>query len=100
MIEKHTIKNIVRRIKIGDHVKVTWEDHWEITGEAMTLSEIKEKCSKPCVGKATGFVMVNNRKVLVIVSNQWPDDDPPTFDGSIFTIIKKNITELKVLDDV
>lgn len=85
------------RLKIGDHVTVKWEDHWEITRESMTLEEIKEKCSEPLVGKATGYVVLNTRKVLVLATNYWESDK--TFDGSIFTILKKCITEIRVLKD-
>ena len=83
------------KLKIGDHVRVTWEDHWHTTDSEHTLEEIKKKYSAPCIGEASGFVVLNNRKVLVIASNQWPKHK--TYDGSIFCIIKKCITKLKVM---
>jgi len=83
------------RLKIGDHVKVTWEDHWEITQKAMTLAEVKEKCAKPYTGEAIGYVVLSNRKMLVLATNYWPEDEH--YDGSFFMIIKKNITKVKVL---
>ena len=83
------------QIKIGDHVRVEWEDHWHTTDEELTLEQIKKSHSKPYIGKASGVVVLNNRKVLVIASNYWPKSK--TYDGSIFCIIKKCITNLKVL---
>ncbi len=85
------------KTKIGNHVKVTWEDHWEITNKAMTLEDIKAKCSAPYVGEAIGYVVLSNRKMLALATNYWPDDGH--YDGSIFMIIKKNITNIKVLSD-
>lgn len=84
------------RLKIGTNVRIKWEDHWEITGEEMTLDEIKARCNKPYVGKATGFVVYFDRRMLVLASNYWEADK--TYDGSIFCIMRKVITEMEVLD--
>ena len=83
------------KLKIGDHVRVTWEDHWEITNTSMTLEQVKAKCDKPYVGKAIGYVVLSNRKILALATNYWPEDGK--YDGSFFMVIKKNITEIRVL---
>ena len=90
------------KFKIGDEVRVKWEDHWEITGQGMTLKEIKEKCSHPYTGNARGVVVLSTRKLLVLASNGWDkhptydEKDEPVFDGSIFVILKKCIIDVKV----
>lgn len=84
------------KIKIGSKVKVTWEDHWEITNRSYTLEQIKERCAKPYTGEAIGYVVLNNRKILALATNYWPEDEH--YDGSFFMIIKKNIVDLEVLD--
>ena len=83
-------------VRKGDTVKITWEDHWEITNKSMTLDKIKKECCKPYIGVATGEVVFQNKKVVVLASNHWPEDGH--YDGSIFIILKKCITKVRHLN--
>ena len=50
-------------------IKVVWADHWVDQGD-FDLDDIKEK-AKPYYGEYAGYLVVENKQMLVLCSNIW-----------------------------
>lgn len=54
-------------------ITVKWADHWVDPGDADLKSVIQE--AKPLYGNYTGFLVFENKQVIVLCSNYWDSDD-------------------------
>lgn len=54
-------------------ITVKWADHWVENGDLDLKDVIKE--AKPLYGHYTGFLVFENKQVIVLCSNVWEGED-------------------------
>ena len=72
-------------------ITVRWADHWIENGD-QDLNEVC-KAAKPMYGNYTGFLVFENKQVLVLCSNWWEGakNETPTVSDPMY-IMKRSIT--------
>ena len=70
-------------------ITVKWADHF-FCSEDMTLDEIKESGAKPLIGKYSGHLVFENKRMIVLASNLWEEDTDDAI-GPTMYIMKKSI---------
>ena len=55
-------------------VEVVWNDHF-FDEEDKTLADIKKDAVKPYVGTYVGYLVHENKAMLVLCANVWAEDD-------------------------
>lgn len=68
-------------------IEVEWADHF-FDSEDNTLEEIIETAKNPYMGKYTGYLVHENKRMLVLCANVWEDG---TLSCPMY-IMKKSIT--------
>lgn len=67
-------------------VEVVWDDHHFDEGDK-TLKEIIKESQGPYVGSYVGYLVYENKTMIVLCANVWDDDDL----SCPMSIMKKNI---------
>lgn len=70
-------------------IEITWDDHW-IENEDVSMEHIQKE-AKPYVGKYAGYLVYENKQVLVIASNVWQGEDEEKY-GPTMYIMKRSVT--------
>jgi hypothetical protein len=71
-------------------ITVRWADHWVDYGDS-TLSNIKEN-SKPVYGNYTGYLVYENKQMIVICANIWDGEDGEANFSDPMYIMKRCVT--------
>lgn len=72
-------------------IEVVWWDHW-IENEDVTMEHIKKEAS-PYIGRYAGYLVHETKRMLVIASNVWQEEDEKeVMFGPTMYIMKRSIT--------
>lgn len=72
-------------------ITVRWADHWIDNGDQSLKDVIKE--AKPLYGNYTGFLVFENKQVIVLCSNYWEGEEGEDIEVSDpMYIMKRSIT--------
>lgn len=71
-------------------VTVRWADHWIDNGDQSLKDVIKE--AKPMYGNYTGFLVHENKQVIVLCSNYWEGEEEDAEVSDPMYIMKRSIT--------
>jgi len=69
-------------------VEIVWADHFFDSGDC-ELEEIEEEAKTPYMGKYTGYLVHENKRMVVLCANIWEDG---TLSCPMY-IMKKSITK-------
>ena len=79
-------------------VQVKWADHWVDNGDHALKDVIKE--AKAMYGNYTGYLVYENKQVLILCSNHWDDEEEgDTVVSDPMYIMKKAIKYRSDRDD-
>lgn len=70
-------------------ITVKWADHWVDAGDGNIKEVIAE--AKPMYGNYTGFLVHENKQVIILCSNYWDDEDDGLIVSDPMYIMKKAI---------
>ena len=77
--------------KVDDFPRITvkWADHYFVA-EDMTLEEIEDQCSKPLIGRYSGYLVFENKRMIAVAGNLWEEDTEDAI-GPTMCIMKRSI---------
>lgn len=70
-------------------IEVHWADHF-FCEEDMSLKEIKDEAKGPLIGRYTGYLVEENKRMLVLASNIWEGEEEESISPTMY-IMKKAI---------
>ena len=70
-------------------VTVKWADHF-FCEEDLSLEDIKKEAKGPLIGVYSGYLVFENRRMLVLASNIWESEQTESISPTMY-IMKKSI---------
>jgi len=70
-------------------ITVRWADHF-FCEEDLSLQDIKKEAAGPLIGEYSGYLVEENKRMIVLASNIWEEDIEASISPTMY-IMKKSI---------